>query len=464
MTNPKYTFSLESKPNENGEHLIFLNLSYGLREYNVKTGKYKYLPLKLSTGRTIRKEDWDNENYRGNATYVRKKGSALNNALDKIKTTSIQQLEIFENEHNKKPTNDELRKIILEKLGKSKDSNKDISITQYIADTVARRTTVEITSNKRWSEATGKQYTNLQHHIENYELHRKTILTFGKLTGEIFLDFFEVINELNKTKNDTYYAHNTISKENKHFRAILNAAHKENIQIGFNHSQEEYEIKKREIKNEIVLTIEQLTTIINTDVSFSREFTHARNYILTSSFTGLRIGDMIYLHELEPKKLTHNSKKYFCFTTKIRKNKENKDELTTVIPVLEPIRSFLDQNNNTFPKFPSEVNIRKDITKLLKHLKFEDLVDVKKYYYKIDKAVIEKEKLCDVFSPHDCRSTFITNLKELGVPNDIIEPITHPKNKSQSIVDTYDKTTLLNKAIQLINVLKTKNCTLYKYQ
>jgi hypothetical protein len=462
MTDPKFTFSLESKPNNNGEHLIFFNLSYGLREYNLTTEKYKYLPLKLSTGFRIRKEDWDNEKFCGNEIYVRKKGVALNNALDKIRITSFKRLELLEDKLKRKPSHIELKTKIIKKLHKEKNTKKDKSITKYISDTVTRRTTAEITSKQRWSNATGKQYTNLINHIKKYE-ERKTVLSFGKLTGEIFLDFFKVINDLNKSENNTYYAHNTIAKENKHFRAILNAAYKENITIGFNHSHEDYEIKKREIKNEIVLTTENLTTIINTDVAFSKEFTHARNYILLSSFTGLRIGDMVFLNELEPKNLTHNSKKYFCFTTKIRKNKENKDELIVVVPILAPLKDLLKQNNNLFPKFPAQVNIRKDITKLLKHLKFENLVDVKKYYYKVDKAVVTKERLCDVFGPHDCRSTFITNLKELGVSNDEIEPLTHPKIKNKSIVDTYDKTTLVTKAVNLINVLNTKSSDLYKY-
>jgi integrase len=211
------------------------------------------------------------------------------------------------------------------------------------------------------------------------------------------------------------------------------------------------------------LTIEQLTTIVNTDVSFSKEFTHARNYIILSGFTGLRIGDMVFLHELEAKNVKHNSKNYFCVTTKIRKNKENKDDLFTVIPILLPLKNFLKQNDNVFPKFPAQANIRKDITKFLKYLKFENLVDVKKYYYKVDKAVVTKERLCDVFGPHDCRSTFITNLKELGVSNDLIEPITHPKKKTQSIVDTYDKSKLVSKAVNLINALNTKGSDLYKY-
>lgn len=463
MTDPKYSFFLESKPNKTGEHLIFLNLSYGLREYDVKTEKYKYLPLKLSTGFTIRKEDWDREKYCSNTTHVRKNGVGLNNALSKIKTTSTEQLQIFENEHNRQPTTNELKTIILEKLGKSKDTSKDISITKYISDSVTRRTAVEITSNQRWSKATGKQYTNLENHIKNYETKKNTILTFGKLTGEIFLDFFRVINDINKIENKEYYAHNTIAKENTHFRAVLNSAYKENIKIGFNYNHENYEIKKREIKNEIILTTEQLNTIIITDVNFSMEFIHARNYILLSSFTGLRISDMVYLHELQPENLRYNSVNYFCVTTKIRKNKENKDELTAVIPILNPIKIFLKQNNNIFPKFPAQANIRKDITKFLKHLKFENLVDIKKYYYRVDNAVVSKERLCDVFSPHDCRSTFITNLKDLGIIDDEIEPITHPKNKNKSIVQTYDKRKLVGKAVNLINVLNTKKSDLYKY-
>lgn len=463
MTDPKFSFFLESKPNKTGEHLIFLNLSYGLREYDVKTEKYKYLPLKLSTAFTIRKEDWDREKYCGNTTHVRKNGVGLNNALSKIKTTSTEQLQIFENEHNRLPTTNELKTIILEKLGKSKDTSKDISITKYISDEVTRRTTIEITSNQRWSKATGKQYTNLENHIKNYETKKNTILTFGKLTGEIFLDFFKVINDVHKIENGEYYAHNTIVKENNHFKAILNSAYKNNIKIGFNHLHDNYEIKEREIKNDIVLTTEQLITIINTDVSLSKEFTHARNYFIISSFTGLRISDMKFLYKVEPKHQMHNSKKYFCFTTKIRKNKENKDELIVTIPVLAPLKDLLNQNKNLFPKFPAQSNIRKDITKFLKFLKFENLVGIKKYYYTVDNAVLFKEKLCDVFGPHDCRSTFITNLKDLGITSNQIEPITHPKNKSQSIVDRYDKTELVSKAVNFINVLNSKNSDLYKY-
>ncbi|MFV8325027.1 phage integrase SAM-like domain-containing protein [Flavobacterium sp. ZS1P14] len=464
MKQATHFFNLEAKPTNSGEHLIFFNFSYGFKEYNLKTKKHIYLPVRLSTEYRIQKEYWNDQPiYRPNQTYIKKFGKNLNNVLDKIETTSYGQLNLFRDQHDKDPTPNELKTLILEKLGRTIKLNNDIRIIDYIAETVTRRTATEITSSQRWSAATGNQYTNLKNHIENYETNKKTILTFSKLTGEIFLDFFKEINDIHKKANDEYYAHNTIVKENKHFRAILNAALKNNISIGFNHTSEEYEIKRREIKNEIILTIEQLTTIINSDVNYSKEFIHARNYIIISSFTGLRISDMVYLNEIEPKDIKHNSKNYYCIITKIRKSKENKDELTATIPILSPIKTYLQQNNNKFPKFPAQTNIRKYITKYLKHLEIDNLVDVKKYYYTIDNPVITKEKLSDIFNPHDCRSTFITNLKELGILDEDIEPITHPKHKYKSIVQTYDKTKLISKAVNLINILNSKKSPLYKY-
>ena len=96
-------------------------------------------------------------------------------------------------------------------------------------------------------------------------------------------------------------------------------------------------------------------------------------------------------------------------------------------------------------------------------MNFDDEFEEKKYYYSIDKVVLKKQRLCDIFTPHDCRSTFISNLKELGVHDEDIEPITHPKPKFTSIVQVYDKTAMIGKAVNLINVLHQKKSALYKY-
>ncbi len=464
MGKPKHFFNLEAKPNQTGEHLIFFNLTYGYREFNPKADNFKYIPFRISTQWTIKKEYWNSRPlYRSNSVYVKKFGKDLNNNLDKIERIAYDQLSNFRNINEKDPSPNELKKLVLEKLGRIQKISNDVIITNYIEEQVIKRTTVNITSTKRWSEATGKQYINLVNHIKNYETNKDVILTFGKLTGELFMDFFIEINEINKKTKGEFYAHNTISKENKHFRAILNCAVEDEIKIGFNHTKQEYLIRKRNIENELFLTSAQLSTIIKTDVSHSREFTHAKNYLILSSFTGLRISDMVCLYELKPEIQNHNSKQYQCFTTRIRKSQENKEELITTIPLLEPVKDLLKLNNNEFPKFPSKTNIRSDITKLLKHLKFENTIEIRKYYYTVDNVVITKEKLCDIYSPHDCRSTFISNLKDLGIHDEDIEPITHPKHKYTSIIKVYDKTTMLSKAVNFITILNSKKSFLFKY-
>lgn len=464
MKQPKHFFNLESNKNSSNEQLIFFNLSYGSKTNNSKISKVKYEPLKISTRWNIKKEYWNGKpTYRANKKYVSKFGKDLNNALEKIEKIGYDQLSYFRNHFEREPTQLELKELILQKLDRIPKKNNDIVITEYISKSINTRTNLEIKSSKRWSKATGNQYLNLKRQIEKYQESKKVTLTFGNLTGAAFMDFFNEINIINKKDTGEYYAHNTIAKENKLFRALLNCANEDEIIIGFNYNKKEYFINRREIKNEVFLTQDHLATIINSDTSHSKEFTHAKNYILLSSFTGLRIGDVIYLHEIKPIKLIHNSKKYDCLVTRIRKSQENKDELVTTIPLLAPLKEHLKQYKNEFPKFPSQVNIRKSIKKFLTYLNFDDEFEEKKYYYSIDKVVLKKQRLCDIFTPHDCRSTFISNLKELGVHDEDIEPITHPKHKFTSIVQVYDKTAMIGKAVNLINVLHQKKSALYKY-
>ena len=464
MKQPTHFFNLEATENKNGSRLIYFNLNYGYKEYNPVNNGFKYVPLKISTQWSIKEEYWTGKpTYRANKNYVSKYGKDINNVLDKIEKMGYDQLSIYRNTHESDPAPVELKNILLEKLGRIEKATTDKIITDYITTSVNERTTVNITSERRWKLETGVQYTNLKNHLTNYQNKKGITLTFGKLTGEIFMDFFKVINEIQKEKTGENYAHNTIVKENKHFRALLNEATKDDIEVGFRFTKKEYFIKERTVKNEIFLTEENLNKIINTDVSHSKELTHAKNYIIISSFTGLRIGDMIYLHELELEHQIHESKKYFCFTTRIRKSQENKEELIATIPILKPVKEHLLQNDNRFPKFTSKPNIRKCIKKLLTHLEFSNYINEKKYYYLIDKVVEEKVKLHDIFSPHDCRSSFITNLKNLGLHDADIEPITHPKHKYTSIVQVYDKNDLVSKAVNLINALDPKKSKLYKY-
>ena len=127
------------------------------------------------------------------------------------------------------------------------------------------------------------------------------------------------------------------------------------------------------------------------------------------------------------------------------------------------MKDLLAESNGSFPKFPSDSNVNLYIKKFLKHLEFKDEVVTKTKYYLVDEVLVKNKEQHTLFTAHDCRRTFITNLKQIGVQNDTIEPITHPKIKYASVLDGYDKSSLIDKAVKLINQLKSEKSSLFKY-
>lgn len=464
MKEPKHFFNLESKANQSGKHLIYFNLNYGYKEYDSANSSFKYIPLRLSTKWTIKKELWNGKPiYRANTTHIRKHGKDINVQLEKIENLAYLQLSLYRNEHECNPTPSELKRLVFEKLDRIEKIKHSVKITEYITQEIERRTVLPKTMKEHWGKTTVNGYKNLINHIEKYEVYKNTVLTFGEMTEEIYWDYFKTLSEIHKQETGNLYIHNTIAKECKNLRVILNSALNNDIEIGFNFNKGGLRIDETERQYSTYLNENQLKTILNTDTSHSSQFTQARNYIIISSFTGLRIGDMKYLHEVEPEKIKNNDTTYDLFHTKIRKSQENKEELVVAIPILKPIEIILKENDNKFPKFTSESNLRKAVKSFLKYLEFNDPITVSKNYYLSDSLISKQEKQSDVYTPHDCRRTFISNLRELNVHNDEIEPITHPKVKYASVLDSYDKRNLVTKAISFINALNSKNSELYKY-
>ncbi|SHF99776.1 site-specific integrase [Flavobacterium johnsoniae] len=464
MKQPTHFFNLESKPNQKKEHLIFFNLKYGYKKYNSTTNSFTYPAFRISTQWRIEKEFWDDKPiYRANKKYVSSQGKSLNDVLTKIEKTAYDQLSFYRNANNENPSPEVLKHLVFEKLGRIQKSESDIAVSDYIEKLVTRRTALPNTSSEFWDTKTGNQYELMANRIKSYQATKNTKLTFETITEELYWDYFATINDLKKANDGNYYTQTSMNKEFRSLRAVFNCALSDNMIINIAFSKKSLKIPSYSSSYETYLTEEQLKTIINTEVSHSKEFQHARNYIILSSFLGLRIGDMKFLHELSPEKITHKSVKYDCITTRIRKSKENTQELITIIPLLKPVKDLLAESNGSFPKFPSDSNVNLYIKKFLKHLEFKDEVVTKTKYYLVDEVLIKNKEQHTLFTAHDCRRTFITNLKQIGVQNDTIEPITHPKIKYASVLDGYDKSSLIDKAVKLINQLKSEKSSLFKY-
>ncbi len=460
MKQPSHYYNLETKLDKNNEQLIFFNLRYRYSKFIGSSPNPTYQGLRISTGWKISKKDWDGK--RATSAYVKRKGKDLNNALENIERVAYHQLSLYFDEHGEVPTPKNLKKIVFEKLNWTPKTNTDKHLIKFIDDTVEYRTKLPKTHKDHLSESTQKQYTILSNHLRQYEAFTGQHITLGNITEEIYWDIFKVLNDLNKTETQKGLAHNTVAKDSKNILAILTYAKKKKLKIGFIHDIDDFRIDEVKKSYETYLTADQIRKIIDSDVSHSKMFQHAKNYLIISCFTGLRIGDMKFIHEVVPEKIIHQSKQYNCITTRIRKSPENKEDLYSTIPLLKPVQDLLKSSNNKFPEFPSEQNLRKDIKAFLKHLEFNEPVKIGMQYY-LEPLKYEYKPQHEIFTAHDCRSTFITNIKQIGITNDIIEPITHPKHKWQHILDMYDKSTAVDETVKFIKTLNSKKHSLYKY-
>ncbi len=182
-----------------------------------------------------------------------------------------------------------------------------------------------------------------------------------------------------------------------------------------------------------------------------------------SSLTALRIGDMVELHTCKVESYKVENKTFKGFQTRIRKAKDNSTELFTIIPLAKPLLEIIEQNNGNFPKFPSKPVIGRQIKKFLKFLEFNDIVNFKERYYPKPEYTIETHLLHEVFSPHDCRYTFITNMSKLGIPESVVENITHPTQKAKSILDGYNLSNMQDNAYTLSKYLNNQKSKIYTY-
>ncbi len=458
MSIAKHFFNLESRASKNGKHIIFFNLNYGYLEQNHFNGTVKYIALRISTKMSVPKDDWDPKNYKvANTKNPYRKD--INDKLNQIEKISYDELSFFRNQSKRDPSPHELKELVKVKLGRTEKKTSAIYLTEYIARTV---------SYKNIKPATAKQYDNLLRHIIQYEENKSTRMILGEITEDIYWDFFKIISNIRKETEGVYLTQTTISKDSKNLIAIFNEAYNNDLDIGFNHKKRGVKIQEKAKSYSTYLTQDELVKILKFNDTSLASLVHARNYILISSLTGLRISDMKHLHGTKPKIEGKGDEQIYCFETKIRKGQKDIESPTITIPILEPVNKILELYSGSFPTFPTEQVINRYIKLLLKHLEINDEVEVTKFYYtginSKSLSVISRVPKHELFTAHDCRSTFITNLLQLGMHESTIEHITHPKLNPKSNFNRYDKSNALQRAFVFINELKTINSDIYRYE
>lgn len=461
MLNPKYFFNLESRQQKNGKRLIFFNLSYGYKQIS-KNGALKYMPMRMSVRKSIETKYWDSENQKANKEYVRKYGATLNNWLDKIRIEGIETLDIIFVQNRIKPDPNYLKSKLEIKLGLSKvPPVENVSIINFISNKINERSQLPFNNKKYWSAGTVKSYNNLINLLELYQKKSKKILFFETLNDDIYWDFFNVINEIYFIENKEYYTVTNMAKICKNLKAIMKSAEDEDIEVGLKYSNSKYKIFERKPSHETYLDEGQISKIIDFK-SDDNDLMSIKKFTIIALFTALRFDDLIHLYQLNDDDfIERDGIKYFI--TKVRKSRENKEELLVAIPIFKEVEHILIANNNRFPTFPPANILREKFKKLMKTLEFNNKIVIKTHYYGFKEPIITNKCQHELLTPHDCRRSFITNIKKAGVMSETIENISHPKVKAKNIIDVYDKSTILDKSERFVNELKNCKSMVYKW-
>lgn len=462
---PTTYFYLETKPSKKtNRHRIYFEMRYGAS--TGEKGAKKYLPIKISTGWAIEKDAWDTEWQQPKKNYSTVRKSEILSAMDEVKSEAINQLKYMREQNRAnglgaiEPNHKDLKKRIMNRLN-GEQSDDGLLLKDHTAKMIRTRPLVAKGSPTYWSDKTVEQYEDFVNHIANYENKIGKALVLGELDVDTYWHFFTTISEMQKDETGQYYAQDTISKICNRFRAVLKDAFDEGLPIGFNFQKKGLKIKGfKPQEQQVYLKKHHLKAVIEADVTHSKELTHGRNYIILSSFTSLRIGDMTKMKDYVPDIKVKDGYEYHFVRNKIIKSKSvTGGKLEAVEPLLRPVRDLLEENGGEFPTFPSQTNTRRYVKKLLDYVGVHDEVIVEKMYYPESEIVETTHRLCDVFKAHSCRDTFITHIEQLGVKN--AEVFTHPKSKASTAYQGYNRTTKEEAVIMFIDDLNSKGDDLF---
>ncbi|PCI97464.1 MAG: hypothetical protein COB15_07825 [Flavobacteriales bacterium] len=457
---PKSFFNLESRPNKDGTRLIYFNMSYGYFEYNQLTGYKKYIPLRISTKERLALKDWDKVNEKPTASYRASRGKDLGNNLERIKNICEDELLYYNKINTKIPEPKELKRLVEVKLDRRKEVFVDITIKSFIVKLIEHNKSLSQTAKGKIGDKQIEKYETVVRQLSGYEEELGKPITFMNFNNNNFFEFLDYTNkELQKNPLFPHgYLVNSIAKNANTFSALLRKARAKRVEMILDLDDENLRINEVEaVDSEVFISEANLEKIINANVCGSQEFINARNYLIICSLTSLRYQDMQHLHELEVEDYENKGVKFKGFITLIRKVSSIASPIEVCIPILRPVQDVLNENDGRFPKFPSNQVMNRQLKKFSQYINLDEEVGVGRWYYKYEEPVEEYIPFYKLVKCHIGRSSYVTNMAEMGILHTVTEYITHPttpKNISQSI---YNKASLVAKATLLVNELKEKS-------
>jgi hypothetical protein len=359
---------------------------------------------------------------------------------------------------NQEPTAEEVKNYLLSISGREKRKPVEtFAVVNFLNSHINHLESLIGSGRKDEVKDTSiNSYRNLIPIINRYQEATKVKLTFDKLTEELYREIWEVVNSIRigKIKIESYqqnpkkgFATNTLKAYQTYFIKLCKTAQKQGINIPLDLTDTNLinvTEKNKSEKTEAFLKENDLLKIIQY-LPTTEYLKLAKKYIIIASQTGMRLQSMT---EAKGRKIQicNENKDSFYYIHTIQE--KTKTECYT--PLFSTALKIIQENDSTFPDFSkiALANLNINIRKVLKSVEIEN---------------------SHLFSTHNLRSSFVSNLSLLRLSEKVISSVTHPAKKStSSSVHIYDRRDMLDKAkmfVEEVNwINKIKSSKLYNFK
>jgi len=403
-------------PSNQKETLIFLIYNFGYFEQTEKRKKgKKYIPLKYSTGKSIKPCYWDKTNYRAKQTQ-KFNHTDFNRNLESVKNDAKMVYEEMEKEKLIITPSLFRHRLKAKLTGNIEPGN--INLNQFIETFIkdietGKRLTIE---GKRYKPSTIKDFKGFRGQFSVFQDTKEKIYDFENITMDFYDEFLQFFNSKN-------YSPNTIGKHIKMLKTIMRAAREQGLHKNYEIDRKKFKTTRVEVKN-IYLNLQELQQLAELDLSKYPNLELARDVFLIGCYTAQRFSDYSRIKK-ENIRTLENGRKVIDLTQ--RKTGER-----VIIPIKPELELILKKYDYSTPKI-FEQKLNKLIKEVGKMAEINEPIIIKSTQGGLD---FEKQyKKYELIQSHTARRAGCTNMYLAGIkPIDLMKISGH---KSEKILISY---------------------------
>ena len=257
----------------------------------------------------------------------------------------------------------------------------------------------------KWQPSTCQRYSVLKNLLLEFE-DINGPLSLEKINNRWYVDFKHFCEQKKKHQINTFGRNLGLLKTFLGY--CLEEGHAKNDQF-------KKFVVKREVTHQEVLDMNEVKRMYAFDLSENKRLERVRDVFILGCLTGMRYSDY--------KRIKREN-----IVNDVIRMREVKDKSKTLeIPLSNWAKEILEKYNYNLPVI-SEQKFREYIKETARLVGFTEQVIVAS---RIGNTIIEESKIrCDLISTHTARRTFITIMKNKGVPDKVIMKITGHKSLS----------------------------------